>query len=406
MTTTLAPPPASARPTSKLGPIEVHALTGDRALISIPTGDQFRVGMSAQQVRSVLLACSTGRDLDEILDDETLGHYRSLLELLINTHTLQALPAASDAIELLLIGDTFMAEALERHLRTWNCRVSRDEALSSHKIGTNTVVVWVSPTSDTATGLELNTRLAATGTRWVPVELRNCHLFIGPAIRPGYACDYEDLTQRRRAAAGDLAIYEATTGPAVFSTAAAASAELDWALSAAAAGIEQWLTGRPTIIGHGVMDVDLLRLDSCLHPLLPLPHKNVERPERMAMALVDPEQGIVLRARPIKHSRAVPASLTTVQTDVACMERIYPWPNNTTCQGSTFGAPAEAREAAIGEAVERYCANLLDTLPRVVATYDELASGGESALDPTGWFCSPIDNTTPRVSLANDSPAT
>lgn len=379
MTTTFDPQLASV-----LGTVELHALGTGSSLITISNGDQFQVGLPASEVGDVFAACASGRQIDSLLSDPAVSRYRALLDLLVNNDVLRPAPAASESTEILLIGDSAMCTALAQHLPTWNCRVKAGTSVATTAyLDAGTVVIWASSRSDAAVGLELNARFAESGTRWIPVELRNCRLYVGPTIKPGRACDYDDLTLRRRAAARDVDLYEATSNPPVFTTLPRMTAELDWALGAAAAGIEQWLTERPTVVGHGVLDVDLIRLTTCLHPLLPLPHKTVERPQRMPMALVDSEQGIVLRTRPIVHSRSVPTSLTTVQSDVACMERIYPWPNNTTCQGSTFGAPAEARDAAIGEAVERYCANLLETLPRIFTSYDELTKSGEYALDPS-----------------------
>ena len=71
----------------------------------------------------------------------------------------------------------------------------------------------------------------------------------------------------------------------------------------------------------------------------------------------------------------------TRQADVADIRAVTPWANNILCQGSAFSDAAGARLAALGESVERYCGNVLDTLPVTWGSYDELRRRGLPVLD-------------------------
>jgi ribosomal protein S12 methylthiotransferase accessory factor len=53
------------------------------------------------------------------------------------------------------------------------------------------------------------------------------------------------------------------------------------------------------------------------------------------------------------------------------------------CQGSAFNDPEGAERAALGESAERYCGNILDTLPITEGSYYELRRKGIPVLDPS-----------------------
>ncbi|MFC7106985.1 YcaO-like family protein [Nonomuraea rubra] len=86
--------------------------------------------------------------------------------------------------------------------------------------------------------------------------------------------------------------------------------------------------------------------------------------------------------RVIEHDPSIPRALTTVQADVADMGRRFPWATNVLCGASSFGDAAGARAAAIGESVERYCANWIQPELLRKASYAELRQAGENALAP------------------------
>ena len=70
------------------------------------------------------------------------------------------------------------------------------------------------------------------------------------------------------------------------------------------------------------------------------------------------------------------------QADVADIRAVTSWANNVLCQGSAFDDAVSAQRAAVGESVERYCGNILDTLPVKHGSYAQLRRAGVPALDP------------------------
>ncbi|MBP5803188.1 YcaO-like family protein [Microbacterium maritypicum] len=104
-----------------------------------------------------------------------------------------------------------------------------------------------------------------------------------------------------------------------------------------------------------------------------------------AEALVDAETGIIRSVREVPHPVGAPHRYLALTASVADARMLGEWPADRVSLGTSFGDPAQARIAAIGEGVERYCGNWLpDVLPRDelrVATAQELRDEGESVID-------------------------
>lgn len=104
-----------------------------------------------------------------------------------------------------------------------------------------------------------------------------------------------------------------------------------------------------------------------------------------AEALVDAETGIIRSVREVLHPVGAPHRYLALTASVADARMLGEWPADRVSLGTSFGDPAQARIAAIGEGVERYCGNWLpDVLPRDelrVATAQELRAEGESVID-------------------------
>lgn len=97
--------------------------------------------------------------------------------------------------------------------------------------------------------------------------------------------------------------------------------------------------------------------------------------------LVDPELGIVTGLHPLEPMPGLPSAYVGVTAEVADSRVHGNWPSDRVSLGTTFGDPAGARIAAIGEAVERYCGNHVpDGLLRGTAA--EMAAQGHRLLGP------------------------
>ncbi len=97
------------------------------------------------------------------------------------------------------------------------------------------------------------------------------------------------------------------------------------------------------------------------------------------------ETGIIRSVREVPHPVGAPHRYLALTASVADARMLGEWPADRVSLGTSFGDPAQARIAAIGEGVERYCGNWLpDVLPRDelrVATAQELRAEGESVID-------------------------
>jgi ribosomal protein S12 methylthiotransferase accessory factor len=98
--------------------------------------------------------------------------------------------------------------------------------------------------------------------------------------------------------------------------------------------------------------------------------------------LVDPRCGIVTALERRLHPPEVPPALISFTARVSDSRRLGPWQGDRVALGSAFYDSEQARRAAIGEAVERYCGNFV---PRglVRASCRDLRAAGELALEPS-----------------------
>ncbi|MDY7103222.1 MAG: YcaO-like family protein [Actinomycetota bacterium] len=98
--------------------------------------------------------------------------------------------------------------------------------------------------------------------------------------------------------------------------------------------------------------------------------------------LVDPAAGVLTWVRPLLPDPVAPPSLQVWASHSADVDHVLGVPADRFGTGTSFDAPDAARSAAIGEAIERYCANIVPT-DLVVASHEELSRSGPRSIDPT-----------------------
>lgn len=99
-------------------------------------------------------------------------------------------------------------------------------------------------------------------------------------------------------------------------------------------------------------------------------------------AVVDARTGIVTGVSPHPSPAVLPDRLRLWSARVADTSLIGPWWADRVATGMAFDDDTAARNGAIGEALERYCANFVPPgLPR--ASYHELTAEGHRAVDPS-----------------------
>jgi ribosomal protein S12 methylthiotransferase accessory factor len=99
-------------------------------------------------------------------------------------------------------------------------------------------------------------------------------------------------------------------------------------------------------------------------------------------SLVDDRNGVITSLSRFDHHEDIPRRLISVHAHVSNMRRLSPWSTDSTTAGTSFESEEGARRAAIGEAVERYCGNIIQPGLLRRASWRELAEEGEYALDP------------------------
>jgi ribosomal protein S12 methylthiotransferase accessory factor len=99
--------------------------------------------------------------------------------------------------------------------------------------------------------------------------------------------------------------------------------------------------------------------------------------------LVDGRTGIVRRLEQPPLPPGFPVAFRLVSAVLSDSTVFSPWPSDPVTAGCALGDLQPARDAAVGEAVERYCGNIVrDGL--VKSSYAALVAAGERAVDPTG----------------------
>jgi ribosomal protein S12 methylthiotransferase accessory factor len=99
------------------------------------------------------------------------------------------------------------------------------------------------------------------------------------------------------------------------------------------------------------------------------------------MNLIDARTGIVRRVTKVSLPSDYPPALTLVEAVLADSTTWTDWPSDPSGTGCRFFDDEGAERAAIGEAIERYCGNVVPKLPRPLS-YEDLHAAGRDAVDP------------------------
>lgn len=375
--------------------VEIRPLPAGRTLLTTPSGESFALDAPADVIVRIIEAWATGSISPALATgwEEGAATLRTVLDsegVFEPVQLVERPPVEFDsgdgsdakAGDLLLLGDDDVTAALSTSLRA-NGTVARVVAANDwqrviHRaFRTGELLVHCVRGGDDATLITFDRLCSDARTPWVALEITRSVAWLGPFVTPGTGANYEDFAARRLAAAFDPVAHRALRTPALGGDSGLAPVALPELLAA----VGDRLRGDRR--QDEVFEIATDGLSS-RHPVLPLPGSvttaNLAHP---ISDLVDKETGLVQRTRAVVHHPSIPAALATAQSDVCNMRRVSRWANNTSCQGSAFGDPEQAAASAVGEAVERYCGNLLDTLPVTFASYSELvARKGVRALDP------------------------
>lgn len=239
------------------------------------------------------------------------------------------------------------------------------------------------------TVVALDDELEARQALRLTVRLLDHRVLAGPVVKPGAGATMADLYRRREAAAAAPALFALEHGdPQPAQPGSLRPAELNWAAATLAVQAERWLAGAARAeIQSAELVLDCAHQAVQHHGVLAMPDQgDRRRPTRTANAwhLRDPETGVVRSVTVAPTPAHFPRSLHLAVAHAADMRRVLDFPNDLTAFGSSWTSAEEAEGPAIGELIERYCANWLSPrTPRVSASYAELVGRGVAAVAPS-----------------------
>ena len=380
---------------------EVRPLPDHHTLLSFKNGKHYSLSIGVADFFRIIDAWFTGQP-NSLLPSSWREDSRPLYELLkaeggilekeaisetyavsLSSEVDISLGKPSGARNVLITGDSDLANLISQVVREiipekFDVSIYLGEYGRTLDIAkeADAIVLQCLPSADDV-GLGFFGRLATQArVDWIPLSVERDYLWIGPLVKPGEGAQFQDLHERRIAAADHEMIGRVLR-------------EQPLNILAIPVDLVKWKAKIATAIGRVLGAPDLLCQmhigtgEMVDHVILPIPRNpDVIRKRHCLEDLVSSECGIITRERRIEHHASIPASLLTIQVEVACMDRISQWDNVISCQGSAWNDEQSARLAALGETAERYSANMHDTRSAVHSTYERLRRQGFRAVSP------------------------
>ncbi|HJT58450.1 MAG TPA: YcaO-like family protein [Ktedonobacteraceae bacterium] len=393
--------------------IELRSFTDDTTLALTPSGRLYSIEAPPSVVYQLLKECDGSKSIAEILSHcADPDGFSEVIDTLLRDGCLRCTdsvpdepgwigfnsesldPARSTSTHVVMIGDNSLTsivrdlQLIERFASVDIATFASLERVVENNGSDATVIVALRERFDQEFLIRLNDFCETHKVRWTQFHISHRRGWLGPSVVPGSTPNYQDLLLRRLSGAENIHVFQALTSPALYDLSyLPPMAEVIWMLSFFMADIQRWIAGAFTRTLCHEVEMDPATFLFTLHPILPLPDRQLHGSaldvvKGNTQLLLDERTGLITNVHRVEHHPSVPLSLTTAQSRVADMNRLYPWANNTVCQGSTFGNYHAACEAAIGEGLERYCGNWIPTTEVLQASYHELKTRGEYAIDP------------------------
>lgn len=365
---------------------ELRALTSQRCLLTLPNGKSYRISESLETLQQYLAEIALGqitshtKQLAKLVKNsggesaETATH-TNLPEL--HSETPDTLSSGSTTPDFLVVGCAPVAPALKRHLQQesvdaiWFDGPLREAA---HAVMGEVPIALVTDQRLSESTLRECETLNDLGVSWTLVEIDSQGLALGPQTTAGLGSSAIDAYYRQTAASFDHEVYTALQSPPAHGSNLPTWPQQDYLLGQAAKDLAAG-TGPDSVIRFSLSG------ERSSHTVLPRPGY-MPVAQHTWQSLIDPIYGVIKRIRDVKHHESIPKTVTTVQADVANMRHVGPHSNSVFCQGSNHKDQRSAYFAAIGESVERYCANIVAGHTLVRGSYSELQRKGLRALHP------------------------
>ncbi len=374
--------------------LAVHPHKRNRSLLRV--GDR-RIELPLQV--GIVLAMLSGDDgrLKPGDGDDEVGRQRAAnlctsLGRLLTTHPSDELKQAHAPCALLIVaapGDESLAHTVEQ-LAALGFGLGADEAPEPEPLADRahrSIVVAVSSRLSAEWALEREREAIAQGSAFCALWFTPGGACYGPITGPDTPVRLADLFGRWITTATDDAIARSMLRkPAFEHRGVLPAGDAIWAAATCLADLARWAREPGSDHDHVRLDTHALAIER--DPVLPLPLQPSESRTAVAStrdpidAVLSPRTGIVTRLRPVRFSTPMLHGLYFVESQTADMSRLGPWASNIFNAGSAWDDALQAERGAVGEAIERYCGNVIDYSSLVRASYDDLRRRGVPAIDP------------------------
>lgn len=367
---------------------ELRSLGSHRSLLSFAQGKHYKIDAPADRVENYLNRISHGDAKDETATLRSLLAKNAALaetDICITAEDVVIKqPASADDVSnlphdlaWLIVGEESLAPLLrdalveQSAIASWvNLPLIQAGYVALNKV---TVVLVTDRRLSESTLAECST-LNDLGVSWLLVELHSQGITVGPQTRNGKGASALDAYYREAAVSFDHEVHAALQSSPL------------WGSNQPTVATQEALMGRVSKeLSAGLPEETIVELaidgERTVHRVLPRPGY-LPAAKHDWRSLIDPRYGVIKRIRDVEHHETIPESVTTVQADVSNMRHVGPYSNSVFCQGSSLQDRKSAYLAALGESVERYCANILSEHPRVHSSYDALIRRGFKALAP------------------------
>ena len=376
--------------------IDLRPLGESRSLLVAPTGQAYEIDLPPETLSALLGRCDGSRTIMEIVDGfQRKEELRDILSVLVEEGCLQEVargPSSTQSWDLHLMGhQDFIEKALPLAGEWRSIRTYPSQERPNIQDPANALVIWLSPYIDGERLLSLNRHAVEQGYAWCSFHLDSGKGWLGPFVIPGRTTDYEDLLGRRRCAGDDVEGAQLKRPLLPHEGAPELPNRMDpdalrWMLSMLFAEVEHAVEGRNCRLWSTELAADPASREVQPYHILPLPTRvpaNWLTSDGTDRDLVlNHRSGIVLNQAKADHHPSLPDGLITIRTHCTDLSRIYPWGNDLFVGGSTFHDEVGARNASLGEALERYCGNCLPSVQTVKGSFAQLNRPDRRCLDP------------------------
>jgi ribosomal protein S12 methylthiotransferase accessory factor len=295
-----------------------------------------------------------------------------------------AVPVAGHQVAIAMVGEGVLCEAVRR-ASAWMAHVPFRALADLRTDPASAAVVLLAPGRlDGDRTREAGAVLTGAACTFLPFVEFDGRGWLGPLITPDGSLTVADVSARLRANADD---WPGSSADRVCELGDGFDGrELVWMAAVAEVELARCAAGQPVLSAGHLLELDPLTLSVVRHPVLPWPDGDPrpDLPEGRfgADSLVDERTGVITRLNRFTHHADIPRRLVSVHAHVSKMRRISPWKTDSTTAGTSFESEDLARRAAVGEAVERYCGNIVRPELLRQGSWRQLTAEGEYALDP------------------------